>query len=457
MFQVKESKVELQLFQPFARILTCLEWIGLFPLTLTPDGRQFLYRKSAILKSILLIVFIFLCLLSAAYVGFYDTPNIFLIGVQLSKQLGLSQTDFVAFFIVYPLGFFNMIFHTLEMKRAYHGINEVVQNLIPCCRKTGVTQKDLKTIYKDTRCILVGFFICLLGSWACCFLFQYRIAQVVESGGKRISNLVLYAGLWSVGTVIGMFSPNQAVSIFFSVYITNVINLCMRKFSTMMQKERKEYPEMKKTKISVVPIPNTSDLNTTFPPNVQTREAEELGTMIHQILEGVSHTFGPLFFMNLGYSFLCVIVFSFCSINLISPIVGGNFNIPALVFGGQCLFLLTHASHINERLYQAGQKLKDSSSKIGQSLTELYLEDYDLMTKSERARFKDVRSRFQNVTPIRPHNFIDLDVNTYLVTNGLIITYVIVLLQFKIGEDPNEGSRVFNCSDFNSSLFQVEN
>lgn len=84
-------------------------------------------------------------------------------------------------------------------------------------------------------------------------------------------------------------------------------------------------------------------------------------------------------------------------------------------------------------------------------MSDLYLEDYDLMTKVERARFKDVRNRFQNVTPIRPYNFIDLDINTYLAATGLITTYVIVLLQFKIGEGGPQNLPMINATSLNNT------
>lgn len=108
--------------------------------------------------------------------------------------MGLSKTDFVAFLIVYPVGFYNIIFHALEMRRVHDGLNEVIRCLSTCCQKLIVTQKDLTVIYKDTRCILVGFLISLVGAWACFFLFQYKMAEIIHFEGKEISSKFLYAG-----------------------------------------------------------------------------------------------------------------------------------------------------------------------------------------------------------------------------------------------------------------------
>lgn len=154
------------------------------------------------------------------------------------------------------------------------------------------------------------------------------------------------------------------MSIFLSIYIVNIIDLCMERLLNMIKQRGKE-PLKSKNKITVVPISNKPDLNSVFPKQIQTHEVEELGKLISQVLEDVNELFGPLFFMNLGYSFVCIIVFNFCAINLILPIFSGNFNLPSLAFGCQCLFLLMHASNINERLHKTGQKLKDTSRKVG--------------------------------------------------------------------------------------------
>lgn len=56
------------------------------------------------------------------------------------------------------------------------------------------------------------------------------------------------------------------------------------------------------------------------------------------------------------------------------------------------------------------------------------------MSNKDQNVVRVLLSRFSEKSPIRPGDTIDLDANTGAVATGLMITYIIVLIQFKQSE-----------------------
>ena len=147
------------------------------------------------------------------------------------------------------------------------------------------------------------------------------------------------------------------------------------------------------------------------------KEAEEMfGGMIAciYILYNIMITCG-LFF---GVDFLGVLVGStisggllFCSLSIISSAVLG--------------FTILY------QLLQIGQELSDNYQSICDKLEQLLIEEAENMSTRQRTEMDVLINRFAHTTPLRPKNTFDMNYATGASLGGLILTYVIVLVQFK--------------------------
>ncbi len=83
-----------------------------------------------------------------------------------------------------------------------------------------------------------------------------------------------------------------------------------------------------------------------------------------------------------------------------------------------------------------GEKLAKTSKRLKDSLELLGIDsNQDQMLDSNKVKLQLTISRMSSVSsPIRPLNGFDLTFSTSLTCNGLLITYIVILLQFKFAE-----------------------
>ena len=147
------------------------------------------------------------------------------------------------------------------------------------------------------------------------------------------------------------------------------------------------------------------------------KEAEDMfGGMIMYmyILYNIMITCG-LFF---GVSFLGVLVGSsfsgghlFCTLSIVT----------SAVLGFTILYYFL----------QIGQQLSDSYQNIRDRLEQLLIEEAETMSTRQRTEMDVLINRFANTTPLRPKDTFDMNYSTGASLGGLLLTYVIVLVQFK--------------------------
>jgi len=63
------------------------------------------------------------------------------------------------------------------------------------------------------------------------------------------------------------------------------------------------------------------------------------------------------------------------------------------------------------------------------------MSNYSSLTENEMHEFECLLAQMNNETPMRPLNGFQLNFNTVLAGLGLMTTYTIVMLQFKIDEN----------------------
>ena len=71
---------------------------------------------------------------------------------------------------------------------------------------------------------------------------------------------------------------------------------------------------------------------------------------------------------------------------------------------------------------------------IKEKQEDLLVEEANHMTPQERAGMRVLISRFDNPSPFRPMDVFDMNFGSAASVAGLILTYVIVLMQFKMSD-----------------------
>ena len=83
------------------------------------------------------------------------------------------------------------------------------------------------------------------------------------------------------------------------------------------------------------------------------------------------------------------------------------------------------------------RKFKESMSicRFRRNLLSLTYVYGDKMSSREKCQIDALAAIFSNEGPIRPKNIFNLNFASLASTAGLLITYLIVLVQFRVGED----------------------
>ena len=86
-------------------------------------------------------------------------------------------------------------------------------------------------------------------------------------------------------------------------------------------------------------------------------------------------------------------------------------------------------------LQARGQHLSNKYARIRQNLENILITFADKLERKEERQLEVLISHFSATTsPIRPCDVFNMDTANFVSVGGLIITYLIVLLQFKLGD-----------------------
>jgi hypothetical protein len=156
------------------------------------------------------------------------------------------------------------------------------------------------------------------------------------------------------------------------------------------------------------------------------------GAVIFQLCEQADRLLGPititLYFIHLILS-ACGIFFG---TSLAEGLMKKNY---LLITYGTSNFLLSICSmQYLWSLMNKGQRLCDSFARVKKSLQDLFIAKANILTAKERAQMDVLTERYSKDSPMRPMGVFSLNRASGTSISGLILTYIIVLLQFKSGE-----------------------
>jgi hypothetical protein len=156
------------------------------------------------------------------------------------------------------------------------------------------------------------------------------------------------------------------------------------------------------------------------------------GATIFKLCEQADELLGPititLYFIHLTLS-ACGLFFG---TSLAEGLMKTNY---LLITYGTSNFLLSICSmQYLWCLMHKGQRMCDSFARVKKSLQDLSIAKANILKAKEKAQMDVLMERYSKNSPMQPMGVFNLNRASGTSISGLILTYIIVLLQFKSGE-----------------------
>ena len=118
-------------------------------------------------------------------------------------------------------------------------------------------------------------------------------------------------------------------------------------------------------------------------------------------------------------------------IPLIFHAFSNDFHSVKFSFGLHCFILAIKTATRWINFYRAGQEMANKCQNIKFILENLLMEHLTSLSEIDRTKLKILIKRFDDPAPIKPKSSFDLNLPTAISAAGLIVTYLVILVQFK--------------------------
>ena len=159
-----------------------------------------------------------------------------------------------------------------------------------------------------------------------------------------------------------------------------------------------------------------------------------LANEIKSMIDFLNELFGSDLFMESGIDLICESAGLYLSINIYSAFGGYQINPLMAVFGLMNVF--TFVFYISKwfGITQKGQQIQKMFKEVKKTLQKMKLAHVTKLTVQQNCALDILIENYSVECPVRPLDIFNLNYSTALSAFGLCFTYVIVLLQFKVGE-----------------------
>ena len=173
------------------------------------------------------------------------------------------------------------------------------------------------------------------------------------------------------------------------------------------------------------------------------------GLSFIELNEFMNLMFGGLLVLEYGYDLFNTtfgLYFSTTIVNIYNTKLG-CIDLVVLFFASFSIMLVIMSIR---RLYifQAeGQGLSNNYARIRQNLEHISINFADNLKRKEERQLEVLISHFSCPCPVRPCDIFNMNSANFVSVGGLIITYLIVLMQFKLGDSNGTGGLNMTLSD----------
>ncbi len=132
------------------------------------------------------------------------------------------------------------------------------------------------------------------------------------------------------------------------------------------------------------------------------------------------------------------VVLSSCGVYLSTSLFNvrrdGQFRIVNFLYGSSDAFVGVYGIYVLYKLHKVGQELADAYRRVRRGLQLVAIEEADAMSPRESQQLAFLLEHYSSESPLQPLNACNINYASGASLAGLIFTYIIVLLQFKMGE-----------------------
>jgi hypothetical protein len=159
------------------------------------------------------------------------------------------------------------------------------------------------------------------------------------------------------------------------------------------------------------------------------------GFDIFDLLYEFEESFGVYLFIEVGYCIAYLVIGIFFSFGIAGALSTEKGWLNSRLFMAANHICCTIISLIKILLLLShGQKLTIYMKKTKKMLETVYMENMEYFDESTTARMNILIDNFATISPIRPLDSFNLNWSTGIAACGVLMTYIVVLLQFRISD-----------------------
>ncbi len=164
----------------------------------------------------------------------------------------------------------------------------------------------------------------------------------------------------------------------------------------------------------------------------EVRRLIEQGRKIQEATEKLGKAYEKFLVFEIFICICTLVLGVFFSVSIFDAVNSPNgwFNIRSLLGMNQICQTMTSLLKIGT-LFINGQRLKNMNMKVRKHLEELHIEQVEMLGDKMRTKLERLIGQFTRQPSLRIMDSFDLDSSTALTCAGVLVTYLVVLLQFK--------------------------
>ncbi len=321
----------------------------------------------------------------------------FMVGVE-SMNLSSSDASAVVALIFLSVG---LSVAYIFMVRGVHMVaTKYCQMAMKASNGLEIEAVDYKNLFRRQVLKLLGLGVIIAGAIA--FIQELSLSSLFNNHDKNISSTLFYAVLIvNVMSYTALnWSPFTFVAHAFMHQVMGSLNLLLVKFAGKLE---------------------NAD-------NLKASEVIATGNELVELAAYVNRALSTVIIIEVSLCILIVVIAIYFGISILNAFQGEEIDYTALKFGASNLLFGGFFYFRRWFLICAGQKLCNSFALVRIRLQKFWAKN--AQDEKENVSFAILMDQFSQ-TPIRPRDIFDLRQASGMSMDGLIVTYLIVLLQFK--------------------------
>eukprot|EP00094_Tigriopus_californicus_P012420 TCALIF_12006-PA protein Name:"Protein of unknown function" AED:0.32 eAED:0.32 QI:0/0.5/0/0.66/1/1/3/0/427 len=407
--QISLEKHKVSPLLPLKKFLRISRLAGGFPIKFKDDTlSEFRFEK-----------FAYIYLMSCACLLGFNLMSIGLIAhlkgrplwrmVDFLRDCGMSTTDGVASIALYLPTMVLTIWFAINYIKAGELTTEFCQKFL-ALKGIHILEVDFVRIYGRTLRRIQYIYVCVFASTT---LISFIYGQIIIPGASLDFATVMFYIIFFIDGLFVYFPLIIAASFAILSQVLGALNLALEQYNQIIL-----------DKLYTPPNPaNSGDED----------DMILLGNQIVDILEFTNTMYGPMLIFEYTECIIFIVIGYFFGISMFTVLEDGLRLVPFL--NGLACFLIGVSATL--RVYghnSGGQKLCRQTTKARRNLQK-YVSHKFWTLSAESANNYELQVKYlSKPAPIRPMDIFDLNWSSALSLNGLMLTYIIVLLQFKLGE-----------------------